>query len=101
MTGYILTEAAEADLRAVIRYTRKQWGDAQVHRYVAVLEQGIVSLAEGHGAFKDMSTLYPGLRMAHSEHHYIFCLPREDAPALIIAVLHERMDLLKRLGGRL
>ncbi|GBR33746.1 MULTISPECIES: type II toxin-antitoxin system RelE/ParE family toxin [Komagataeibacter] len=101
MKSYILTEAAEADLRAVIRYTTKQWGDAQVRRYVAVLEQGIISLVEGHSAFKDMSTLCPGLRMVRVDHHYIFCLPREGAPALVVAILHERMDLLTRLAGRL
>lgn len=101
MKSYVLTQAAEADLRAVIRYTAKQWGDAQVRRYLGVLEQGIVSLAEGHSAFKDMSTVYPGLRMVRADHHYIFCLPREDAPALVVAILHERMDLLTRLTGRL
>jgi plasmid stabilization system protein ParE len=31
--GYILTTAAEADLRGIIRHTRKHWGDAQVRRY--------------------------------------------------------------------
>ncbi len=51
--------------------------------------------------FKDMSALYPALRMAHCEHHYVFCLPREDAPALIVAILHERMDLMARLADRL
>ena len=101
MKNYILTEAAEADLRAVIRYTEKQWGDVQVRRYLGVLEQGIVSLAKGHSAFKDMSIVYPGLRMVRVDHHYIFCLPRKGAPALVVAILHERMDLLTRLAGRL
>lgn len=27
--NYVLTDAAEADMRSIIRYTRKQWGDAQ------------------------------------------------------------------------
>ncbi|NHN86805.1 type II toxin-antitoxin system RelE/ParE family toxin [Acetobacter musti] len=101
MKSYILTEAAEADLRAVIRYTTKQWGDTQVRRYVAALERGIVSLVEGHSPFRDMSTLYPELRMARVDHHFVFCLPRESAPTLVVAILHERMDLLTRLAGRL
>lgn len=63
---------AEADMRDIIRYTRKQWDDAQVRRYVAKLEQGIVTLAAGQGAFKNLSKLYPALRMAHCEHHYVF-----------------------------
>lgn len=80
-------------MRGIIRYTRKQWGDAQVRGYIATLEQGIASLAVGQGFFKDMSALFPALRMARCEHHYVFCLPREGAPALIMAIFHERMDL--------
>lgn len=101
MTDYILTAAAEGDMRGIIRYTRKQWGDAQVRHYIAKLEQAIARLAARQGAFKDMSALYPALRMARCEHHYVFCLPREDAPALIVAIFHERMDLMTRLANRL
>ena len=96
----MLTSAAEADLRDIIRYTRRQWGDAQVRRYIGALEQGIVRLAAGEGTFKDMSVLHPALRMAHCEHHYIFCLPQRNAPALIVAIFHERMDLMTRLSDR-
>ena len=101
MNGYVLTDEAEADLRSIIRYTRKQWGEAQVRRYIAKLQAGIANLAASKGAFKDMSAIYPALRMSHCEHHYLFCLPREGAPALIIAIFHERMDLMTRLAGRL
>ncbi|MBX4971027.1 type II toxin-antitoxin system RelE/ParE family toxin [Rhizobium binae] len=78
MTAYILTAEAESDLRSVIRYTRAQWSAAQVCR---------------------LSALYPALRMAKCEHHHVLCLLREDAPALVVAILHERMDLMKRLAG--
>lgn len=97
----MLTEEAEADLRAIIRYTHKIWGTGRVRRYVAAMEQGMARVAAGEGHFRDMSKLHPGLRMVHCEHHYLFCLPREDAPALIVAILHERMDVLVRLIGRL
>lgn len=97
----MLTEAAEADLRDIIRYTRRQWGDAQVRHYIGALERGIARLAAGEGVLKDMSALHPALRMAHCEHHYIFCLPRRDAPVLIVAIFHERMDLMTRLSVRL
>lgn len=99
--GYVLTRAAETDVRGIIQHTRKEWGDAQVRRYITKLEQGIGRLAAGREPFKDMSALYPTLRMAHCQHHYVFCLPRKDAPALIVAILHERMDLLARLADRL
>lgn len=71
-------------------------------RYAAIvsaLERGIANLAEGKAPFKDMSALHPALGMARCEHHYVFCLLQEDAPALIVAI--ERMDLMKRLADRL
>ncbi|EAM6659528.1 type II toxin-antitoxin system RelE/ParE family toxin [Salmonella enterica] len=101
MTAYILTTDAEADLRGIIRYTRKQWGTAQVRRYIARLEHAIAGLAAGRGPFKDMSELFPELRMMRCEHHYAFYLPRRSAPALVVAILHERMDLIVRLTERL
>ncbi|HHZ1070144.1 TPA: type II toxin-antitoxin system RelE/ParE family toxin [Yersinia enterocolitica] len=99
--NYVLTDAAEADMRSIIRYTRKQWGDAQVRNYIKKLETGIIGLAAGDGAFKDMSEIWPRLRMAHCEHHYVFCLPRERELALVVAIFHERMDLMVRLAERL
>ncbi len=60
-------------MRHIIRYTRKQWSDTQVRRYIGNLERGIANLAAGQGTFKDMSALFPMLRMAHCcEHHYVF-----------------------------
>lgn len=99
--GYLLTDAAETDLRGIIRYTRNQWGNSQARRYTTALERGMARLAARQGAYKDMSDLYPSLCMAHCEHHYLFCLPREKAPALIVAIFHERMDLMVRLADRL
>jgi len=101
LSSYVLSAAAEADLREIIRYTRRQWGDGQVRNYVLQLEAGIESLAAGDGAFRDLSDIHPSLRMAKCQHHYVFCLPREKGPALITAILHERMDLLVRLAGRI
>ncbi|MGE8106487.1 type II toxin-antitoxin system RelE/ParE family toxin [Allorhizobium sp. NPDC080224] len=101
MTAYILTAEAESDLRSVIGYTRAQWSAAQVRHYVTALERGMENIAAGKAPFKDLSALYPALRMARCQHHYIFCLPRDHAPALIVAILHERMDLMRRLADRL
>ena len=101
LTNYILAKAAESDLRGIIRYTRKQWGNAQVRIYIKKLEQGIASLADGRGVFQDMSALSPNLRMGRYEHHYVFCLPRENMPALIVAIFHEKMDLMTRIADRI
>ena len=100
MTAYILTVEAEP-ISAPCPLHPCTVGGAQVRRYVSALERGIADLAEGKGRFKDMSALHPGLRMSRCEHNCVFCLPREEPPALIMAIFHERVDLMKRLAGRL
>lgn len=97
----MLTLAAEADLRGIVRYTREAWGEAQARGYATQLERSVEAVASGQGAFRDMSALYPGPRMARCEHHFIFVLPRDGAPALVVAILHERMDLMVRMQERL
>ena len=98
---YLFHPAAEKELREILRYTRKNWGDAQAKKYAAKLRERFQALATGKQPFKDMSELYPALRMAHCESHYVFCLPGQGSPALIIAILHERMDIIARLEHRL
>jgi toxin ParE1/3/4 len=99
--SYVVSRAAAADLREITNYTVKQWGEDKCRAYIAELEQCTDALSKGVGVYKDMSDLHPGLRMAACSHHYIFCLPRPDAPALVIAILHERMDIMARLKSRL
>ncbi len=99
--AYVLSKSAAADLRAIVRYTQKRWGPDQVVTYVRQLQNGIERLACGGSDSKDLSELYPGLRMLHCQSHYIFCLPRDHGPALIVAIFHERMDLIARVASRL
>ncbi|GAP35104.1 hypothetical protein ISF6_0675 [Piscinibacter sakaiensis] len=58
-------------------------------------------MASGDGPFKARDDILPGLRMVWSGKHCIFCMHRPGAPALILAVLHERMDIVARLTARL
>ncbi len=99
--SYILTKGAESDLRDITHYTVAKWGTEQYRIYMAALEEKVEAVARGEGAFKDMSSLMPGLRVATSGKHYIFCMPRSNAPAVILAILHERMDIISRLKSRL
>jgi toxin ParE1/3/4 len=98
---YILTKGAEADLRDITHYTVAQWGTEQCRTYIAALEEKAEAVALGQGVFKDMSSLMPDLRLAISGKHYIFCMPQPSGPSIILAILHERMDILSRLKSRL
>lgn len=101
MIPYVLTKAAEADLREIIRHSQKQWGNRKTEQYMKQVITCVRRLAEKPEAHQSVEILYPGLRLARCRHHYAFCLPQKSAPHLIVAILHERMDLIERLGNRL
>ena len=65
------------------------------------IDEDAAAVATGQGVFRDMNEMLPGLRMATSGKHCIFCLLRQGRTALILAVLHERTDLMVRLGSRM
>lgn len=98
---FVLAKGAVADLKQIVQYTNDIWGKGQCTAYMAELERAAILVAKGEGHFKDLHTIYPNLRMTKSGHHYIFCCLREKGLPVIIAILHERMDLMTRLKGRL
>ncbi|MBK5937724.1 type II toxin-antitoxin system RelE/ParE family toxin [Halochromatium roseum] len=99
--AYILSRGAAEDLREITRYTHRERGTEQCRAYLQQIENAATELALGEGVFRTRDDLYPGVRVRRAGHHYIFCLPRPDEPALILAILHERMDLIARLSERL
>ena len=101
MWPYELTPTAEADLREIARYTLRQWGVRQQRRYARLLEACFRGIAESSARSWDFSEQYPQLRVTPCQHHYVFSLHPEGMKPRIIAVLHERMDLLTRIGERL
>jgi len=101
MQPYVLTKGAETDLIEIACHTEKEWGSAQRKSYIQQIENVATELAQGSGVFRQRDDLYPGVRVCLAGHHYVFCLPQANAPALILAILHERMDLIARLNERL
>ena len=98
---YVVSKGAAADLREITRYTLAKWGEVRCRTYIAALEAAVEAVANGEGPFRDMSFVLPGLRMVLSGKHCIFCMPQPGCPAAILAMLHERMDILARLKDRL
>ena len=101
MQAYDLTPAAAADLRSIARYTFREWGARQQQRYARQLEACCRAIGEGAAASRAFSDRHPQMRVTRCRHHYIFHMRPPGRRPLIIAVLHERMDLLARLERRL
>jgi toxin ParE1/3/4 len=102
MPSYELTSDAEADLEKIAAYTLREWGAEQQIRYAELLEAGFHRIASGTAISRQFSEHYPQIRVTRCEHHYVFYLQGEETTApRIIAVLHERMDMIARLRRRL
>ncbi len=101
MAEYEITTGVESDLLDIARYTTRTWGVAQALRYKASLTSALAAIARGEIRSRAVQKSRPELRFVRCERHYIFFRMREGREPLILAVLHERMDLMERLKKRL
>ncbi len=101
MPVYELSEAADADLQAIARYTISTWGVDQARRYEAVLENHFRAIGREKARTRVFLKHRPELFVSRIGHHCVFHLVRGGQCPLILAVFHEKMDLMNRLRGRL
>ena len=101
MPNYELAEDAEADLRDIALYTMSRWGAKQAAQYAALLDAHFEAIGSGRARTKVFLQHRPELRVSRVERHFVFHLKRDDRDPLILAVFHERMDLMARLRDRL
>ena len=99
MPFYDLTLAAETDLRDIWRYTYKTWGFDQAEKYFDQIEACCEAVGDGRARSKVLEGLQEGVHIHRCEHHFIVWLA--GARPVIIAILHERMDFVRRLKSRL
>ena len=99
MNNYDLTLAAEEDLRSIWDYTFGRWGIDQADTYLDQIEACCAAISERSARERANDTLPEDIRVLRCEHHYIFWITG-DRP-IVIAILHERMDLVNRLTDRL
>lgn len=98
--GYRLTSGAESDTEQILRYTLEKWGPKQAARYAAQLETCLDKIVAQKVDGRSFSKRNPEVLTHHCEHHYIFFIRHGGIP-LILAILHESMDLVRHLGSRL
>lgn len=101
MSSFILTASAEKDLHQIWRYTYHTWGLNQADHYLDLLEQKCADIHQEKALWKSLEEIEPGLYALRCEHHYLFFLHDESQVPIIIAILHERMNLLERIRNRL
>ena len=99
MTIYRFPRSAREDLIDIWPYTEETWDEAHADSYQDALHLGCERIAAGRVQVK----LVPGLdriRSYRCQHHYLFFI-EQNSSVVVIAVLHERMNLIERLRDRL
>ena len=101
MADYQLTPEADDDLLGVAHYTIKTWGEEQAEHYAGKLRSCFETIGSGKARPRELLKTRPDLLVTRCEHHYVFYRLRKGQAPLIIAILHENMDLMNRLRERL
>jgi toxin ParE1/3/4 len=99
MTAHRFTRSAQEDLIDIWLYTQETWGEAQADVYQDALHLCCERIAAGRAQAKPVPGL-DGVRSHRCQHHYLFFV-EQDSAVIIVAVLHERMNLVERLRDRL
>jgi len=101
MSVYELTSSAQEDLKEIARYSITKWSKKQSLKYAELLEKRFHEIAARTAYSRNFSNRYPQILVTRCEHHYIFYIHPKEKPPRIIAILHERMNMLVRLKNRL
>ena len=90
------TRQVEQDLVEIWLYTAEKWGETQADKYLHKIEACFEKISRGSALLKP---LVKNVQFIRCEHHDIFLLAGKKP--VVIAVLHEKMDILTRLRKRL
>jgi len=98
VTKYLIQPAASARLEEIYRHTVDHFGPAQADRYL----DGAFALFDDVAERRITWQRIPGEFgvdgfFARYQSHFVFWKRRSDGQIAIVAVLHQRMDLARRL----
>lgn len=101
MYTYQLSALAAEDLDEILQYTFERFGRKQMLKYSNQLAACLDEISKDDGLYKKIEIEKYTVRSLRCQKHYLFGLEREDKSLLIIAILHEKMELIRRLRNRL
>ena len=97
MAKYKLTIKVTEDLREIWNYTVDTWSENQADQYYHMLLNSCQEIAGGKVKGKQYAGIYSGLLGIKSGKHIIFYRQMTVDRVEIARILHERMDLRKRI----
>ncbi|MHC4953210.1 MAG: type II toxin-antitoxin system RelE/ParE family toxin [Planctomycetota bacterium] len=100
MPEYRLAPDAEEDLIEIATYTIATWGLEKANAYEQALVHCFEATCRGEARSKKPLAHRPELQVTRCRHHFVFSMHGKNTPVLIVAILHEKMDLMTRLRKR-
>lgn len=101
-----LTEAAKADIRAILRRTREQFGPLQVPKYRALLTDARKRIREqptlGHareGLPSDWRLFHISQPGRAARHFLLYVVREAEGVVIVLRVLHDAMNIPRRWQG--
>jgi toxin ParE1/3/4 len=97
--GYRLAPAAQRDLADIWTYTARVWGALQAKHYILSIRDACEALALGRKRGQPIDDIRPGYRKFTVGSHVLFYRVGDAGTIDIIRILHQRMDVARRLLG--
>jgi toxin ParE1/3/4 len=98
MSEYKLTNKAVADLSKIWEYTFEVWSEKQADKYYDDLISNCEEIAENPNLGKNYEGISKQLLGIKTNRHLIFYRTLSEDYVEITRILHERMDLKKRIA---
>ena len=98
MAEYKLTNKAVDDLSKIWDYTFEVWSEKQADKYYDELISNCQEIAENPNSGKNYEGISTQLLGIMANRHIIFYRTLNDDYVEITRILHERMDLKKRIA---
>ena len=98
MAKYELTNKAVADLNGIWEYTLENWSENQADRYYEMLLDVCQDIANNPELGKNYYGIKPEISGLKANRHITIYRKSVVEPIEITRILHERMDLKKRIA---
>jgi len=95
--NYKISEKAKEDIEKIWLYTFDKWSVEQADRYYNLIMDEIEYLSINFESGKSLDRIRNGYRSSRVKSHIIFYRETENRIIEIIRILHQQMDISKRL----
>ena len=89
-----LSQQAKEDFRDILSYTLTTWGESQLAKYRASINDALHVIL--HNPSAGRPSVKPTLKVLAVEHHRIFYRTIDDT-IYVVRILHQRMDTSRHL----